>query len=44
MVILLRLHTESTKIDWFGEMSSLMSSDDPDVIDDIQDIMKTFKF
>ena len=44
MDILLRLHTESAKTDWFSEMSSLMSSDDPDIIYEIQDIMNTFKF
>ena len=44
MDILLRLHTESTKADWFNEMNSLIHSDDPNIIYDIQDIMQTYKF
>ena len=43
MDILLSLHSKSTEADWFNEMNSLLASDDPDIISDIQDIMETYK-
>ena len=44
MDILIQVHTESARTDWFNEMNSLLGSDDPDIIYEIQDIMQTFKF
>ena len=43
MDVLSNLHSESGKINWFSEMTSLLNSDDPDIIYEIQDIMQSFK-
>ena len=40
---LVEMHGISTRANWFSEINSLVSSNDPSIVNDLNDIMKTFK-
>ena len=40
---LLKLQKISSKVNWFNEMNSLLSTEDPEVVNELTDIMQKFK-
>ena len=40
---LVEMHGISTRANWFSEINSLVSSNDPSIVNDLNNIMKTFK-